>query len=1276
MSPSPPATVRQLSPAARRLARLVPGVYLARDEALADRPLLRLLEVLAAPLEDLDRAIDRLRDDHFAERASAEALPLLAELVGARLLSGDTRTSRAVVARTLHWRKRDGTLATLEDALSLTTGWPTEVEEAFRSILHTQSLRYPVPWRGRTAVLWDPIALADPLSRRAPQAERPRGGVPRRGEPVAREPGETVADALRRLGRADAGRHAASPRTIDFAGWARPEIAVIRTSRIVPAIVDRLAVAGVVDIPHATDPAVAFVGCRLDPFGRDLPLAAGLPAAPAAALGALTAIHEPPCRAAGGPVRHGLLTPTALAADGDAVEAADTVSLHVDGVQVVGPPLPDLGRGDLGFRPVGTGGVLRFADAGRPSPGEAWDLQLIAIDNPATIAGTVATPAGTLGTPPDADNPAVTATVARRGGRDAETYGAAAPLARGGATMALRIARRLPVTGYRRAADGTWTALPVEIRRGTPLSPLVPLDVGGPLVLARAERRPEGDLGIATIRPDGGPAWDLHPVGLAGLAPDALPALAAEKDGPFLAAAALGDALLLAGPIDGSDRLGVWRIDGAATDTPVAVRVDQPGPRRPPARLAPAACLHGGELFVHGGEQGAALFDDVWSLPLAGTDAGRWRPRPIRQGRRRTGGRLLSTPAGLMLLGGAESPGQLATTVWLSDPDQVRAGWSALPELPVAPGAPGVLWARVDGDAVEVLAWADRTRPQRLRLPAGATAWDADAADGDAAPNPPAEGDGLFAGDAFLAIGPTPLPPSEVVFTLSGDGHIAFLPALDLSAAGDIAIFFVKADGSTARWFPAGTAAQRSLRLGAGREAPVLGRDAPARRIGVRGRLGWQPLRLRQRSLGPWDRPLALDLDDIVALDPRLGRMAMRAELGQGRLEVLYRIARAAALGAGFLPSDRTIPEAWTEPEDADDPHRFAVPAPPDVDRDRLLGEAPVTARIAPKLAGVAASPGVPVVTTLGEGVREGVAEHVLRIAGSPRLAAGQLTIGQGHVLSLSPDGANDHPVVAADADGIALSLHERLAEGADPDLGPAFFLGGLVLTGTLQVALSAGAVDLRWCTLAQPGQAAVVVAGAGHQTPLARQTLIPPRLVLRLYGCLVGRLEVPPWVQVVAAGCTFDAGAPDLPAIAAGGARLRLRHCTIHGETQAGVVEASSCAFKGRTVCDRQDLSWARYSLLAESGRPPLMYESRIHPVSFASIDPARPDYLALADNNGAAALAAGERRRRPGAHWDTAQRMTELAERTEEFLPIAMVPWHVDRSTHDLNRMQGRSR
>ncbi|HEX2063830.1 MAG TPA: hypothetical protein VHE80_05365, partial [Acidimicrobiales bacterium] len=291
MSVRSPQRLSELGRPARVLAELVPGIYLGRNDDVEGRPLFVLLEVLSRPLAELEEAVEQLHDDHFVERASPEALPLIGDLVGARLLSDDPRTLRTVVSRTLHWRRRKGSLRTLEDVLSLTSGWATEVDEGFRSLLVTQDLAHLVPWRGRDAVVWDPVALADPLSRRAPVSTVPRQS--RAGELVERERDESVEDALVRLGRADAGRPAVSPRTVDFLGWAQPDRVVLRSSRLVWAELDEVELVSPRPVLHRTDDAIAHVGFPLDRLGRSLPLAGRVQAERAGSGPELTSVHEP-----------------------------------------------------------------------------------------------------------------------------------------------------------------------------------------------------------------------------------------------------------------------------------------------------------------------------------------------------------------------------------------------------------------------------------------------------------------------------------------------------------------------------------------------------------------------------------------------------------------------------------------------------------------------------------------------------------------------------------------------------------------------------------------------------------------------------------------------------------------------------------------------------------------------------------------------------------------------------------------------------------------------
>lgn len=1278
MSARAPQRLSELSAPARELASLVPGVYLARNEEIDGRPLFVLLEVLARPLADLEAAIVALHDDHFVERASAEALPLLGDLVGARLLTDDPRTTRAVVARTLHWRRRKGSLATLEDVLTLTSGWSTEADEGFRSLLVTQDLAHLVPWRGRDAVLWDPITLADPLSRRAPLALVPR--PVREADVVAREPDESVEDALRRLGAADAGRPAVSPRTVDLIGWARPDQVVLRSSRVVSVELDEVELTGGRPVPHRHDPAVAYVGYPLDPLGRPLPLAGRVGVERPTAADGLTAAHEPD---EGPPPEHllsGMLTPTELASRDAAAARSDDLTVLVDDVALVGLDRRVGAGDDLAFAPVGPEPLLRLADAGRPSPADRWRLELLALETGGEV-------------------PLVT-TVVRRGGRDPEVVAPEASIERGGATVAIGISRPVAGVGYRRDAAGQWTTVDVGQPAGSPRSDVAVLDAPGPgRAVVRLEAGPGGELQLGVWRADQASQWAAHALDLSALPGGSRPDPDGAKEGPSMSAIGVGAELFLVGPAIGSGEagaqpLGIWRVADPLGGAAVLTRfdADQDGPRAPTGRMVPALCHHGGRLVVFGGEHGTErgpqhqgeLASDVWSVALTGADAGRWMPHFVRNRQWRVGGRLLSAPGGLVLVGGASELGALDTTVWRADLTRTRPTWEELPPLPVDAGRPGTAWARADGDAVEALVWADRVAPRRMRLEAGARAWATGAPERDA-PNPPAEDEAVFDGEDLLAVGAPPLPPSEVVFRIGGRGRVAFLPAIDLGVAADRLVFRVRDDGSTERVRAPGEPDRRSLRLGAGRDASTGTRGEAAERLSAPGRLGWRPLQVRQVNLEPWDRPFALDLDDVVGADPRLGRVLLRDELAGGRVSASFRVARAAGIGAGFTARARAVPDAWQEPPDPDDPRRFAVPVPPDLDAGRVEGRAPTTAWVSPRRAGLTGAGGVPIVARLGPAVALGTDVVSVGVLGSPVLPPDVLTLAQSAVATVWAADDRTLPHLEDD-DGVSLVLSERLqaaggggdgapADGDDPDRGPTWFLSGLSTAGMVELAVAAGQLDLRWCSLAAPGGVALRVAGAGHQPPLLRHSIPRSRVRVRLYGCQLGRVEVPPWVELVAAGCTFDAGDRDAVAIAAAGASVRLRHCTVNGRSDAGRFEATSSVMAGPVTCDRPDLSFTRYSLVAPGGRPPLSFRSISQRPSFASMSATSPYHLALAGNNGAAASAAAEHGLTPGAHHDRAPRHTELTARADDFLPLALAPFHVDRTAGDLHRTHRRT-
>lgn len=773
-------TLRDVTPAARHLAERLPAMLLTTDAEHPDTPLLRLLEVLAAPLADLHAAVRRLERDPFVARASPEALVLLAELVGAGLVGDDVATNRRVVAGTVRWRRRQGTLATLEEVLTQTTGWPAEVNEGFRSLLVTQETAAPLPARGWTVLLWDPVALADPLTRRATRPDRhpsPALDAPRRGDDVEQ--------ALRRIGAPDALRLASSPRTVNLAGWARPDAVVVRTSRVVVAERDQVVLADPVTLLR-TRPGGPLHGLRLDPGGGDGPLAARVVAEPVPTDLGHTAVHEP-APPAPLPRRPELLTPTDLAADAAAVADGDALCLTLDGVPLLGGPAGTADAGPLPFAPPGAAPVLRLADAGRPGPGETWALGLGAVDDEDLLATTLAghDPPTAL----DSVNPVVLRATA---GDAAATLVAtdAAGAARGSqAATALRVTR--PVghdATWRREPDGTWTAGTLAPHAGEPVSGAVLVPVGGTDRVARLVRLPVADspdaLALASHAP-GDAAWDLVPVNLAALAPADRPGVVWLDPGPAALLVADGADLLLVAADAAGTAARAWRLTGLDAAAVTITPLDAGAERHPGPREAAAGCVVADVLSVHGGEHDGAALADLWQLHLAGPLAGRWVLRRVRDRLTRTGGQLLATPAGLVRLGGAGQDGGLARTVHLIDLDATRPRWQELPALPLSepalPGTalPGAAWAGIDATgALVALVWADRTRPRWLRLAPGARSWTV----GDpeaAAPNPPAEGEVLLAGDVVLVVGAPPLPPSEVVISVGGRGHLAFLPALD-----------------------------------------------------------------------------------------------------------------------------------------------------------------------------------------------------------------------------------------------------------------------------------------------------------------------------------------------------------------------------------------------------------------------------------------------------------------------------------------------------------------
>ncbi len=174
------------------LAGLLPAHVLARD-AEADGLLRALLEAVAGELAVVEADLETLYDSWFIETCPEWVVPYLADLVGLVGLPADLGATagsgvsrRAVVANTVAYRRRKGTVAVVEQVVRDVTGWPTRAVE-FHPLLatttHVNHVRLDRPAWGsvRTAAaaeLESPRVAAGALTPSAHTGEvrRPRPG--------------------------------------------------------------------------------------------------------------------------------------------------------------------------------------------------------------------------------------------------------------------------------------------------------------------------------------------------------------------------------------------------------------------------------------------------------------------------------------------------------------------------------------------------------------------------------------------------------------------------------------------------------------------------------------------------------------------------------------------------------------------------------------------------------------------------------------------------------------------------------------------------------------------------------------------------------------------------------------------------------------------------------------------------------------------------------------------------------------------------------------------
>jgi hypothetical protein len=122
---------------AERLWESLPGIYRTEDtdSLTAPGPLREIIDRIGAQVAVVRRSIDRLWADQSIETCDDWVIPYLGDLLGTNLVNHlDAQARRRDVAKTIHYRRRKGTLDVLEELALDATGWTARVTEGFRRL--------------------------------------------------------------------------------------------------------------------------------------------------------------------------------------------------------------------------------------------------------------------------------------------------------------------------------------------------------------------------------------------------------------------------------------------------------------------------------------------------------------------------------------------------------------------------------------------------------------------------------------------------------------------------------------------------------------------------------------------------------------------------------------------------------------------------------------------------------------------------------------------------------------------------------------------------------------------------------------------------------------------------------------------------------------------------------------------------------------------------------------------------------------------------------------
>ncbi len=160
------------------LFKRLPEIYHLRDAAQAPpRQLQVYLDILDKINAEVHDNIENLYHDLFIDTCNDWVIPYIADLLGSSHLSGDARDLRADIARTIHHRRRKGTLGAIESLTYALSGWAAHTVELRDRVVWSQHLNHQRPDAGGAP----PIPLSI-------NQQRHIGGAVRGGTVTLRDP--------------------------------------------------------------------------------------------------------------------------------------------------------------------------------------------------------------------------------------------------------------------------------------------------------------------------------------------------------------------------------------------------------------------------------------------------------------------------------------------------------------------------------------------------------------------------------------------------------------------------------------------------------------------------------------------------------------------------------------------------------------------------------------------------------------------------------------------------------------------------------------------------------------------------------------------------------------------------------------------------------------------------------------------------------------------------------------------------------------------------------